>query len=186
MGLKRVRCVAQVLAAEQPHHRREQNEHALGPDFHLVVDACSLALGAEAEEVAAPQRLDVRHESDSRVRLELLEFLDDFADAAQLPLEPGAVADWSGVEPAGGPDCGVPVGPASAVYDDGKDLVNCLLDELSTGDECHLASESRVGTAAAGVQRLMRPSVIWTSAISRQRGAHSEIQIPRATGSGCV
>src|SRR5215813_13215598 len=90
MGLKRVRCVAQVLAADQPHHRREQNEHALGPDFHLVVDACFLALGAEAEEVAALSRLDVRHESDSRVRLELLEFLDDFPDAAPLPIGPAS------------------------------------------------------------------------------------------------
>jgi hypothetical protein len=64
-----------------------------------------------------------------------LEFLDDFPDAAQLPLEPGAVADWSGVEPAGGPDGRVPIGPASPVCDDGKDLVNWFLDELSTGDK---------------------------------------------------
>src|SRR6516165_6786681 len=55
--------------------------------------------------------------------------------AAQLPLEPGAVADWSGVEPAGGPDGRVPVGPASPGCDDGKDLVNWFLDELSTGDK---------------------------------------------------
>ena len=52
-----------------------------------------------------------------------------------------------------------PENGASAVCDDGKHLVNWFFDELSTGDECHLASESRVGTAAAGVQRLMRGSV---------------------------
>ena len=45
-----------------------------------------------------------------------------------------------------------PENGASAVCDDGKHLVNWFFDELSTGDECHLASESRVGTAAAGVQ----------------------------------
>src|SRR5437764_6253473 len=57
------------------------------------------SLGRKAKAVAALERLDVRHDPHLPRPVELLEFLDDLAEATQVPLEFRPVADGLIVEP---------------------------------------------------------------------------------------
>jgi hypothetical protein len=58
------------------------------------------AVGGEAEAVAPFDRLEVRHDPQLDMRLELLKLLNDRAEATQAPFEPCAVAVRLIVQPA--------------------------------------------------------------------------------------
>ena len=102
--LQRVGCVAQVLAADHAHQRREQPEGALWRHLEFVVYPRGVCVRGEAEPVAALERLDVRDDPDPHGWRELLQLLHNLAKAAQLPLESRAVADRPVIEPARGAD----------------------------------------------------------------------------------
>ena len=53
--MERVCGVAQVLAADHAHHRREQEERALGQHLEFVVDSGRVSVGIETETMAALQ-----------------------------------------------------------------------------------------------------------------------------------
>jgi hypothetical protein len=92
--------VAKVSASVHYHHWREQPEDTPRDYLEFVIDASGIAGGGEAEAVAPLDRLEVRHDPQLGIPLELLKLLDDRAEATQGPLEPCAVADRLIVQPA--------------------------------------------------------------------------------------
>jgi len=100
MGADRVCGAAKVSASVHYQHWREQPEDAVRGYLELVIDASGIAVAGEAHAVAPFDRLEVRHDPQMDMRLELPKLLDDLAEATQAPLEPCAVAVRLIVHPA--------------------------------------------------------------------------------------
>src|SRR6266496_2428203 len=99
MRLERGCGVSEVPAPDRSDDRRHEPEEPLGAHLKLMVDACGIALGSEAEAVADPERLDVGDDAYLRRTVELLKLLHDVAEAAQFPFESGAVPGRAVIEP---------------------------------------------------------------------------------------
>src|SRR5215471_16778410 len=90
--LERLGGAAQVLAPDHPDERPHQHEPPARDHLELVIDLCTVGDRGEGEAVAAAQRLDVGHQADAAVALELLQLLLGGAEAGDLELEAGALA----------------------------------------------------------------------------------------------